>query len=49
MKFKFEYIFLSIATLIIIAFGISVLKTNTEVIHTSAEPAKISNEMAIFK
>ena len=44
MKFKFEYIFLSIATLIIIAFGISVLKTNTEVIHTSAEPAKISNE-----
>ena len=42
MKFKFEYIFLGIATVCMLVFGISVIKTNEEVIHTSAEPVKTS-------
>ena len=44
MKFKIEYVFLGIVTLFIIAFGISILKTNPEMIPVSAESGKLSNE-----
>ena len=46
MRFKFEYIFLSIATVCMVVFSISVIKANEEAIHvtSSATNASLSNQ-----
>lgn len=46
MKIKYEYIFLSLATLSMIIFSITVIRANQETIHVSSQVAEttLSNE-----
>lgn len=46
MNFKFEYIFISIATICMIVFSISVIKANEEAIHVTSQTtnATLSNK-----
>lgn len=42
MRFKFEYIFLSIATVCMLVFSISVIKANEEAIHVTSNATNTS-------
>ena len=42
MKLKYEYIFLSIATVCMIVFSITVIKANEEAIHVTSQATSVS-------